>query len=145
MIPADRGPSRGLGAMASAEPAGEVERLIEVLEADLDRHLLALSRAHPDLVSEGRLEPVGGVPEGSLLLGVEPLGRCRPILWLAGQLGPVLGLADRPAVACRFAAQASADVVAAGGEERLAVTLAELSRLKQVEQLVGQVKEPDQV
>ena len=44
-----------------------------------------------------------------------------------------------------FAAQAPPDIVAAGGEEGLAVALAELARLEQLEQLVGQVEEADQV
>src|SRR4051794_14484657 len=97
MIPADRGPSQALGAASDAETTGEGKRLGQVVEANLPRHVSPLSRPHPDFVSEGGLEPVAGIAQRRLLLRVELPAR-RSSLWLAGQLGPVLGLSDRPAV-----------------------------------------------
>src|SRR4051794_37028812 len=114
MIPAERvPPGRSLGATAGAEPPGESKGLVEVLETDLDRDLLPLSRAYPYLVAERRLEPVGSVAQRRLLLRIEP-PRGGGLLWLASQLRPVLGLPNRPAVGRGFAPEAPADVVSTG-------------------------------
>src|SRR4051812_11471028 len=145
MIPAERvPPGTRLGAAAGAEPAGEGEGLVEVLETNLDCDLLPLPCADSYLMAERRLEPVGGVAKRRLLLRVEPPG-CRGLLWLASQLSPVLGLANRPAVACRFAAETAADVVSAGREKCLAVSLAELAGLEQGKHLVRKIEEADQI
>ena len=70
------------------------------------------------------------------------LGRA---LWLAGQLSPVLGLADRPAAPRRVAGEAAADVVAASPRRALPWPSLSSPRLEQLERLVGQVEQADQV
>src|SRR4051812_21055614 len=126
-----------------AELPSQRQRLVQVVEVDLDRHLLALSGPDPDLVPERRLESVGCGLQRSGLLGIDTPDQLP--FWLAGQLSPVLGLADRPTVPCRFARQAAADVIAACRQQRPAVTLAQLAVLEQLERLVGKIEQADQV
>src|SRR4051794_11591039 len=114
---------------AALEAPGQGERLVDVLEADLDRDLLPFARPNLDLLAQRPLEAVGGVAHRGGLLGIEP-GDAPTCLWLAGQLGPVLGLAHRPPVLGGIARQAAADIIAAGGEKRSSVALAELARLE---------------
>src|SRR6185295_10211996 len=66
-------------------------------------------------------------------------------LWLASQLNPVLGLANRPTAAGGVAGEAAADVVAVSAEQGLAMALAELAGLQQLERLVGKVEQADQI
>ena len=72
-------------------------------------------------------------------------GSPRPRFWLASQPNPLLGLADRPAAAGGVAGEAAADVVAGGAEEGLAVALAEVAGLEQLQRLVGELEQADQV
>src|SRR3954452_19028479 len=128
---------------SAAEAAGQGQGLVEVGEADLDRDLAAVG-LDLDLVAEGRLEAVGGLAHRRRLLGGNRPARSSR-LWLASQLGTVLGLADRPATPRRLAGEAPARVVVARGEQGPAVALAELARLEQGERLVGQLEQADQV
>ena len=63
----------------------------------------------------------------------------------AGRAGPLLGLADRPAVLGRSARQAAPVTVVGGEQQRAAVALAEVARLDGLERLVGQVEQADEV
>src|ERR1044072_1391782 len=144
MIAAPRGASRGCSGALAGEPAGQVQRLVEIGEADLARDLLPL-RPHLDLVANRGLELVGGVAQRRLGLGAEAPSPHLRLFWLAGQLNPVLGLANRPPPLRRVAGEAAADVVAGSRQQRPAMALAELARLEQLERLVGKVQQPDQV
>ena len=117
--------------------------LADVVEAEARRRFRLLG-AGDDLVAQGLLEGVGDVAEGGLDVGV---GRGSPWFgfWLAGQPNPLLGFADRPAAAGCIAGEAAADVVARNSEERLAVALAEVAGLEQLQRLVGQLEQADQV
>src|SRR5262245_15585968 len=136
-------PDDASSGVIGSELAGKGEGLIEIAEADLEGNLPPL-RTQLDLVAENGLELVGRRAQSSFLLRRQPLPWPR-LFWLASQLSPVLGLAHRPAATGGVAGEATADVVALGEEQRLAVTFAERAGLEQVECLVGKVEQPDQV
>src|SRR4051794_28428303 len=107
--------SRVSGRALGLQTPRQSDQFVELVEADLGPDLPT-----PDpqlhLVAERRLELFLGVVERFAQLGIE----CRPAAfgcpsssWLASQLGPVLGLADRPAPGYRVACEAPAHVVAA--------------------------------
>src|SRR3954447_470459 len=135
---------RRASALPLADPAGQRRGLGEVVEADLDRHLLA-PRPHLDLMAEGRFEPVGYVAHRRLFLRVPRSVRALARAWLASQLGPSLGLPHRPALRRRAARQLAAGIVAADLQHRSSVALAQLARFEQLEDVVGKVEEPDEV
>jgi hypothetical protein len=116
--------------------------LADVVEVELGDDPLAFG-AGRDLVAEGFLEGIGDVAEGGLGVGVY---RCPPRfgLWLASQPHPLLGFADRPATSGCVAGKPAADVVSGHAEEGLAVALAEVAGLQQVECLVGELEQADQ-
>src|SRR5687767_16017460 len=97
-------------------------------------------------MAEDGLEAVLGVSKRLGLFGAQQSGwPCSSVTWLGGQLDTVLCLAHRPAASSSVAGEAAADVIATGAEEGLAVPLAQLSALEQLDRLGGQVEEADQV
>src|SRR5258707_10188713 len=85
----------GRSAAKPAEPLGKGKGVFEVLEMDLDRDSPPF-RTDLDLVTDRRLELVGGIPKCRLHLRSELSSRTSLFHWLASQLGTILGLADRP-------------------------------------------------
>src|SRR5262249_20316511 len=102
---------RACSAAFATEAAGQLAGLGEIVEADLDGDLAPL-RAHLDLAADGRLELVGGGAKRLLLLRSERTPPPRHVLWLASQLSPFLGLADRPTGFGCVAGEAAAHIVA---------------------------------
>src|SRR3954468_24127852 len=92
-------------------------------KGDLARPPLA-PRPHLDLMAEGRFELVGYVAHRRLFLRVPRPVRALARGWLASQLGPSLGLANRPALRRRAARQLAAGIVAADLQHRSSVALA---------------------
>src|SRR3954452_14335953 len=118
-------------------------RLADVVEAELGDDSLPLATRR-DFVAERLLERLGGVTEGRDCIGIDRRS-LRSCLWLASQPDPLLGFAHRPAPAGGITGEAAADVVAAGAEQRLAVTLAEVASLEQLQRLVRQLQQANQV
>ena len=110
--PAPPPPPTLLSAAAAGQPAGQLEGLGEVGEVDLDGDLLP-PRPHPDLVAEADSSPSAASRIASPPRRSSSRPRPPSRLWLAGQLNPVLGLANRPAALRRVAGEAAAGVVAA--------------------------------
>src|SRR5690349_16553689 len=119
---------------ALAQPASERVGVADVVEAQLGDDPLPL-RPSGHFVADRFLERVGDVPKGGDRVGVSGCS-ARPCLWLASQPNPLLGFADRPATAGGVAGEAAADVVAGGAEQGLAVPLAEVAGLEQLQGVV---------
>src|SRR3954454_20423170 len=96
-------------------------------------------------MAESRLELVCRIAHRRSLLRSKLRSGTPPLLWLASQLDPVLGLPDRPAPPHGVAGEAAAHIVAIGGKQGAAVALAELARLEQRQGLVGEIEQADQV
>src|SRR3954468_24606708 len=118
-------------------------RLADVVEAELGDDSLPLA-ARRDFVAERLLERLGGVTQGGDRIGIDRRS-LRSCLWLASQPNPLLGFAHRPAAARSVAGKAAADVVAASTEQGLAVALAEVASLEQLQRLIRQLEQTDQI
>src|SRR3954468_16583365 len=118
-------------------------RLADVVEAELGDDSLPLATRR-DFVAKRLLERLGGVTEGRDCIGIDRRS-LRSCLWLASQPNPLLGFANRPASTGGVASEAAAEVVAAGSKQRLAVALAEVALLEQLQRLVRQLQQADQV
>ena len=107
----------------------------DVVEAQLGDDSLPL-RPRRHFVPDRLLEGVGDVAESSLRIGIR--GRSSWTgFWLASQPNPLLGFADRPAGAGGVTGETPADIMSRSAEEGLAVALAEVAGLEQLQRLVG--------
>src|SRR3954469_16161577 len=97
-----------------------------------------------DFMADRLLERISDVAEGSDGVGIGR-GSLRPRFWLASQPDPILGLSNGPARARCVTGEAAADVVARDAQQSLAVALAEVAPLEQLERLVGELEQADQV